>query len=222
MSQPPDPNPPAVPSPDAAARPREPVGPIGKYAIVRGLGRGAMGMVYVAHDTVLERDVALKVMNAQIAEDPHLRDRFEREAKVVAKMAHSNVVTVFDRGYHDGCPYIVMELLKGQDLQKAVRQTPDLPLETRAAVILQVLAGLAHAHQLGIIHRDIKPANVFLCEDGTVKIMDFGVARLTTAASTATGSVFGTADYMSPEQVSGAHVDSRSDLFSVGCVLFEL
>jgi serine/threonine-protein kinase len=222
MSQPPDRGSPPPPDAGGVTGPRELKGRIGKYDIVRPLGRGAMGMVYLAHDTVLERDVALKVMNAQIAEDPHLRDRFEREAKVVAKMAHPNVVTVFDRGYHEGCPYIVMELLKGRDLHKALALPPPLTLEAKVGAVLQVLAGLAHAHQLGIIHRDIKPANVFLCEDGTVKIMDFGVARLTTAASTATGSVFGTADYMSPEQVSGAHVDARSDLFSVGCVLFEL
>jgi tRNA A-37 threonylcarbamoyl transferase component Bud32 len=198
-------------------------GRIGKYDIVRSIGKGAMGMVYLAHDTILERDVALKVMVSQIADDPELNQRFIREAKAVAKMTHPNVVNVFDLGHHtDGSPYIAMELLKGQDLQKALRTPPPLTLDRKATIIVQVLAGLAHAHQQGIVHRDIKPANVFLNMDGTVKIMDFGVARLTTASMTGTGNIVGTADYMSPEQVKGAKVDGRSDLFSVGCMLYEL
>ena len=198
-------------------------GRIGRYDIVRPIGRGAMGMVYLAHDTILERDVALKVMVSQIADDTELNERFVREAKAVAKMHHPNVVNVFDLGHHtDGSPYIAMELLKGQDLQKAMRVSPPMPLERKVNVIVQVLAGLAHAHQQGIVHRDIKPANVFINQDGTVKIMDFGVARFTSASMTGTGNIVGTADYMSPEQVKGAKVDGRSDLFSVGCMLYEL
>ncbi|HSB61513.1 MAG TPA: protein kinase, partial [Vicinamibacteria bacterium] len=198
-------------------------GRIGKYEILRPLGKGAMGQVYLAHDTVLDRDVALKVMVANIADDPELKQRFEREAKAVAKMTHPNVVTVFDLGSHtDGSPYIAMELLKGMDLQKAVRQHPSMPVDRKVAVIVQVLAGLAHAHQAGIIHRDIKPANIFIQTDGSVKIMDFGVARLTTASMTGTGNIVGTADYMSPEQVKGSKVDGRSDIFSVGCLLYEV
>jgi eukaryotic-like serine/threonine-protein kinase len=172
---------------------------------------------------VLERDVALKVMVAQIADDPELKTRFEREARAVAKMTHPNVVTVFDLGNHvDGSPFIAMELLKGQDLQKAIRQPPPMTLERKVTIIVQVLAGLAHAHQAGIVHRDIKPANIFINQDGTVKIMDFGVARLTSASMTGTGNIVGTADYMSPEQVKGSRVDGRSDVFSVGCMLYEL
>jgi tetratricopeptide (TPR) repeat protein/tRNA A-37 threonylcarbamoyl transferase component Bud32 len=198
-------------------------GRVGKYEIVRPIGKGAMGMVYLAHDTILERDVALKVMVAQIADDPELIQRFSREAKAVARMTHPNVVMVFDLGTHtDGSPYIAMELLKGQDLQKAMRTPPPMTLDRKVSIIVQVLAGLAHAHQAGIVHRDIKPANVFINQDGTVKIMDFGVARLTTASMTGTGNIVGTADYMSPEQVKGAKVDGRSDLFSVGCMLYEL
>ncbi len=198
-------------------------GRIGKYEISRPLGKGAMGVVYLAHDTVLERDVALKVMSANIADDPELKQRFEREAKAVARMTHPNVVSVFDLGQHsDGSLYIAMELLKGQDLQKAVRTQPPMSLERRVGIVLQTLAGLYHAHQAGIVHRDVKPANIFLNVDGSVKIMDFGVARLTTASMTGTGNVVGTADYMSPEQVKGAKVDGRSDLFSAGAVLFEL
>jgi serine/threonine protein kinase len=209
--------------PAAAVPVKELTGRIGKYDILRPLGKGAMGMVYLAHDTILERDVALKVMVAQIADDPELKQRFEREAKAVARMTHPNVVNVFDLGSHsDGSPFIAMELLRGQDLQKAMRKGAPIPLERRVAIIIQVLTGLAHAHQAGIVHRDIKPANIFLNDDGTVKIMDFGVARLTTASMTGTGNIVGTADYMSPEQVKGAKVDGRSDLFSVGCMLYEL
>ena len=206
-----------------AALVKELSGRIGKYEIVRPIGKGAMGMVYLAHDTILERDVALKVMVSQIADDPELIQRFAREAKAVAKMTHPNVVTIFDLGTHtDGSPYIAMELLKGQDLQKAMRTPPPMTNDRKVAIIVQVLAGLAHAHQAGIVHRDIKPANIFINQDGTVKIMDFGVARLTTASMTGTGNIVGTADYMSPEQVKGAKVDGRSDLFSVGCMLYEL
>jgi serine/threonine protein kinase len=213
--------------PDAPSFSQAPIkelsGRIGKYQIVRPLGKGAMGIVYLAHDTVLERDVALKVMVSQIADDPELKQRFEREARAVAKMTHPNVVTVFDLGSHsDGSPFIAMELLKGTDLQRAVRQPPPLTLERKVSIIVQVLAGLAHAHQAGIVHRDIKPANIFINTEGTVKIMDFGVARLTTASMTGTGNIVGTADYMSPEQVKGSRVDGRSDVFSVGCMLYEL
>jgi len=214
MAEPTDPNKPIL---------KELSGRIGKYDIVRLLGKGAMGQVYVAHDVKLDRDVALKVMAAQIADDPELKERFAREARAVARMQHPNLVTVFDFDYHaDGSPYIAMELLKGQDLQKAVRQTPPMSLERKVAIIVQVLAGLAHAHQQSIIHRDIKPANIFINDDGSVKIMDFGVARLSGHTMTADGNIVGTADYMSPEQVQGKPVDPRSDLFSVGCMLFEL
>jgi serine/threonine protein kinase/tetratricopeptide (TPR) repeat protein len=195
---------------------------IGKYEIQRPLGSGAMGMVYLATDTLLERDVALKVMVPAIARDPDQKHRFEREAKAVARMTHPNVVTVYDFGYHhDGSPYIAMELLKGQDLQELMRQG-SLELDRKVGIMVQVLDGLGHAHQAGIVHRDVKPANIFVRTDGTVKIMDFGVARLATSSMTGTGSIVGTADYMSPEQVKGEHVDGRSDLFSVGCMLFEL
>ncbi len=204
-------------------QPKELSGRIGKFEILRVLRRGAMGIVYVAHDTVLERDVALKLMASSVADDPSTIDRFTREAKAVAKMTHPNVVTIFDLGSHtDGSPFIAMELLKGQDLQRALRTPPSLSLDRKLAVLVQVLAGLDHAHQAGIVHRDIKPANIFICMDGTAKIMDFGVARLATASMTGTGKIVGTADYMSPEQVKGAKVDGRSDVFSVGCMLYEL
>jgi serine/threonine-protein kinase len=196
---------------------------IGRYEIVEHLGKGAMGVIYHAHDPMLDRDVALKVMAPQIADDPDQKARFEREARAVARIVHPNVLTVFDLGYHsDGSPYIAMELLKGKDLLKTLRHDPPLTVERKIAVILQVLEGLSQAHQVGIVHRDIKPANVFLTVDGTVKIMDFGVARFTKTNITGTGAIMGTADYMSPEQVQGAKVDGRTDLWSTGCMLYEL
>ncbi|HVO11939.1 MAG TPA: protein kinase [Vicinamibacteria bacterium] len=208
-------------TPDAQ-QPRQPGGRVGKYEIVRPLGRGAMGQVYLAHDTVLDRDVALKLMAAHIADDAEAKQRFEREARAIARLTHPNVVTVFDLGSDsDGSLYIAMELLKGRDLQRALREAA-LPLERGVATIVEVLAGLAAAHQAGIVHRDVKPANIFIQEDGSVKIMDFGMARLATGASTGTGNIVGTADYMSPEQVKAGRVDGRSDLFAVGCMLFEL
>ena len=201
---------------------KEITGRIGKYDIVKPLGKGAMGIVYLAKDSMLDREVALKVMVSNIADDPDLKMRFEREAKAVARLSHPNVVNVFDLGYHtDGSPYMAMELLRGDDLQKTLRLGP-MPLERKVSIIVQVLVGLAHAHQAGIVHRDIKPANIFIGNDGSVKIMDFGVARLTTASVTGTGAIVGTADYMSPEQVKGARVDGRSDLFSVGCMFYEM
>jgi len=214
MSEPTDPGKPA--SSDLTGR-------VDKYEITGKLGKGAMGQVYKARDTVLDRHVALKVMAAQIADDVELKERFEREARAVAKMTHPNVVMVFDLGsLPDGSPYIAMEFLDGQDLQKAVRKPPPMSTERKVQIIVQVLMGLDHAHQQGIVHRDIKPANVFIQQDDTVKIMDFGVARLTSASMTGTGNIVGTADYMSPEQVQGQKVDGRSDLFSVGCLLYEL
>jgi hypothetical protein len=196
---------------------------IGKYEVVDLLGRGAMGVVYRAFDGLLEREVALKVMLPQVAGDPDQKARFEREARAAAKIVHRNVLTVFDLGYHhDGSPYIAMELLRGHDLLQVMRHGPAMTLEEKLNVVVQVLDGLAHAHHVGVVHRDIKPANLFLTDDGTMKIMDFGVARFTMSASTNEGGAMGSPDYMSPEQVQGQKVDARTDLWSVGCVLHEL
>jgi hypothetical protein len=196
---------------------------IGKYRVVRLLGRGGMGAVFQAFDPHLERDVALKVMLPQFADRPEHKLRFEREARAVARMMHPNVVTVFDLGYHtDGSPYIVMELLRGRDLLHLLREDPTLGLRRKVAIAIQVLEGLAHAHKIGIVHRDIKPANIFIVESGDAKIMDFGIARISASGAGASGLIVGTANYMSPEQVIGGAVDGRSDLFSVGCMLAEM
>ena len=195
---------------------------VGRYEIVQKLGSGAMGAVYRARDTVLDREVAVKIMAGGLLSDPGFRARFEREARIVARINHPNVVAAYDLGYHtDGSPFIAMELLSGQDLATILR-IRRLDADDCAAVAMQVLAGLARAHQKEIVHRDVKPANIFLTNEGKVKVMDFGVARVTASAVTATGAVLGTAHYMSPEQLGGGRVDGRSDLFSVGCVLFEM
>jgi eukaryotic-like serine/threonine-protein kinase len=180
-----------------------------------------MGTVFRCRDENLERDVAVKVMSmAQLAE-PDARMRFVREARAAARLQHPNIITIYELDEYRGTPYIVMELLDGVDLQRAitagVRPDPRVTLP----IVLQILAGLQHAHEHGIVHRDIKPSNIFLPRGRPAKIMDFGVARLASGATTA-GTIVGTPNYMSPEQVKGAPVDGRSDLFSAGLILYEL
>jgi serine/threonine-protein kinase len=196
---------------------------VGKYEIIRGLRKGALGSeYYLARDTISNREVTFKTLAHDQASDPERRIRFEREAKVLAKMTHPNVAQVFDLGNHtDGSPYIAMEPLKGQDLYEALRQTP-MTLARKVGIILQVLKGLSHVHRCGIVHRDIKPANIFMREDGSVMLIGFDVANVTAASMTGTGTVVGSPAYMSPEQVRGERVDRRSDLFSVGCMMCEL
>ncbi len=205
------------------ATPRAAPSCVGRYELRGLLGKGAMGAVHRAFDPVLEREVALKVMLPRIAFDPEHKRRFEREARAVARMSHPNVVTVFDLGYHtDGSPYIVMELLEGHDLLHALRSEPELSLERKLTIVLQVLDGLGQAHRAGIVHRDIKPANIFLSENSTAKVMDFGIAHFPAGSGATHGVVVGTANYMSPEQVLGGRVDGRSDLWSLGCTLGEM
>ena len=199
-----------------------PLKTLGKYQIRQELGKGAMGVVYLGFDPALEREVALKVMASAIVSDGDLKGRFEKEAKSVAKLQHPNIVTVYDLGYDaEGAPYIAMEYLKGNDLEHRIRRDP-LTFREKLDVVAQTCRGLAHAHKNGIVHRDIKPANVFITDAGEAKIMDFGVAHWQQSSHTQTGAVLGTADYMSPEQIRGQKVDGRSDIFSVGVILYRL
>ena len=199
-----------------------PLKTLGKYQIRQEIGKGAMGVVYLGFDPGLEREVALKVMASAIVSDNELKERFEKEAKSVARLQHPNIVTVYDLGYDaQGAPYIAMEYLKGQDLEHRIRRDP-LTFREKLDVVAQTCRGLAHAHKNGIVHRDIKPANVFITESGEAKIMDFGVARWQQSSHTQTGAVLGTADYMSPEQIRGQKVDGRSDIFSAGVILYRL
>lgn len=194
---------------------------IGKYRIEGTLGKGAMGLVYRAVDTLLEREVALKVITgADISEE--MLERFRIEARAAAKLDHPNIVVVYDLGEERGAPYIAMELLEGHDLRHRMRSDPPLTPREAADLLAQVCDGLAYAHARKIVHRDIKPANIHLCTDGRVKIVDFGVAKMESTALTKTGMVIGTPDYMSPEQIQGKGVDARSDIFSTGVVLYEI
>jgi eukaryotic-like serine/threonine-protein kinase len=192
---------------------------IGRYKVVDRIGRGAMGVVYSAHDELMGRDVAVKVMMTDLEGEPDIRARFMREAQVSAKLAHRNIVTIFDIGEDNGRLFIVMELLKGDTLDRALKQR-SFSIEEKVDLTLEVCEGLAVASGAGVCHRDVKPGNLFVQADGGLKILDFGIARLASSSMTASGFIVGTPDYMSPEQARGVAVDERSDIFSVGAVLY--
>ncbi|HEV3008216.1 MAG TPA: serine/threonine-protein kinase [Burkholderiales bacterium] len=197
---------------------------IGRYKVISELGRGAMGVVYKAEDPNLDRTVALKtiILEKDAEGRADYQKRFMLEAKAAGKLNHANIVTTYDFGEVDGMAYLAMELLEGTDLRKRVQQGPIPPVEA-VEIGCQVAEGLAFAHGRGIVHRDIKPANIMLPERGPAKIMDFGLARMRLADhKTSTGIVLGTPRYMSPEQISGQPVDHRSDIFSLGIVLWEM
>ncbi|HLE44930.1 MAG TPA: serine/threonine-protein kinase, partial [Methylomirabilota bacterium] len=196
---------------------------IGKYRIVERIGRGGMGTVYKAHDPVLDRLVALKVISGEGEAPEELKARFYREAQACAKLSHPNIVVVHDLGEDAGKLFIVMEFLDGQELKYLIERKA-LSLEEKLALMVQVCDGLHFAHQKGIIHRDIKPGNIFVLRNGQAKILDFGIARIaagTDPGLTRTGLIMGTLRYMSPEQARGK-VDHRADIFAVGAVFYEL
>jgi serine/threonine protein kinase/tetratricopeptide (TPR) repeat protein len=195
---------------------------IGKYEIIEELGRGTMGEVYMAKDTVLGRVVALKTLVVHGTPGDETLDRFKREAQAAAILNHPNIVTVHDFGDEDGLLYMAMELLEGTDLRDAIDNALLKTLGEKLDVMDGVLAALDYAHTRGVVHRDIKPANIHLGPQRQVKIMDFGLARVSTSEMTQDGIVLGTPNYMSPEQALGDRVDGRSDLFSTGAVLYEL
>src|SRR2546426_2827737 len=210
---------------------------LGPYEILAPLGAGGMGEVYRARDTRLDRDVAIKVLPEHPAKDPQALARFEREAKAVAALSHPNILALYDVGDHQGVSYAVTELLEGETLPARLAQSA-IPWRKAVEIGTAVAEGLAAAHSKGIIHRDIKPENIFLTSDGRVKVLDFGLARVTRpgvavnaaglddaetqVANTTPGIVVGTMGYMSPEQLRGEAVDGRSDIFSLGCVLYEM
>src|SRR5688572_27135094 len=195
---------------------------IGKYEVESVVGEGAMGVVYCAVDSMLNRRVAIKVMSDAIAQDTDLRERFLREAQAAGSLQHPNVVTVYDFGDVDGHLYIAMEYVEGQDLEDILRSKIVLPLDAKLELIMGVLQGLAFAHKRGVIHRDIKPANIRVDGEGKARIMDFGVAHLASSDMTRTGTMLGTPSYMAPEQILGGPVSPQTDIFSVGAVLYEL
>jgi len=193
---------------------------VGRYRIVERVGRGAMGVVYRARDETMNRDVALKVVGADLEDDPEIHVRFHREAQAAARLSHPNIITIFDVGEAGDQLFIVMELLRGSTLKRLLAPPEDLPLARKLNLMIQLCAGLGAAHRAHVCHRDIKPGNLFVRTDGVLKILDFGVARLATSSITGTGFIIGTPDYMSPEQARGLEVDARSDIFSAGGVCY--
>ena len=200
-----------------------------RYRVVARLGRGGMGALYRAHDTTLDRSVAVKVLNPALVAEPTVAQRFDREALAVSRLDHPNCVRVFDAGaMPDGGKYIVMQLLEGRELRHVIAEGPIAPARA-VDLAMQVLRGLEHAHRRGLVHRDLKPENVFVVvdDDGreVVKLVDFGIVKLLSGDDqklTRAGLVFGTPRYMSPEQVTGGKIDERADLYAVGVLLFEM
>ena len=204
--------------------PLEPGGVIGgRYQLEKTIGSGGMANVWLAHDRLLDRQVAVKILADRYASDPDFVERFRREASAAAGLSHPNIVTVYDRGEAEGSYYIVMEHLPGPDLKAIIRQRGKLAPRQAVDAALQVLAALSAAHRRNVIHRDIKPQNVLVAEDGHLKVTDFGIARAgDDAGMTEVGSVIGTAQYLSPEQARGEDVTTASDCYSVGILLYEL
>ena len=203
---------------------------LGPYEILAPLGAGGMGEVYRARDTRLDRDVAIKVLPEHLARSREALARFEREAKVVAALSHPNILALYDVGTDQGFSFVVTELLEGEILR--TRLARPMPWRKAVEIGLALADGLAAAHTKGVVHRDLKPENIFLTSDGRVKILDFGLASYRPAAAppaassvptqTDAGTVLGTVGYMSPEQVRGERADPPSDIFSLGCVLYEM
>jgi len=194
----------------------------GRYRIVRKLGAGGMANVYLAEDQELGRRVAIKILNDRHANDDQFVERFRREAKNAAALSHPNIVSIYDRGEAEGTYYIAMEYLDGRSLKELIVSRGPAPVHVAVEYARQILSALRFAHRHGIVHRDIKPHNVLVDAEGRVKVTDFGIARAGTSQMTEAGSIVGTAQYLSPEQARGADVDQRSDLYSLGVVLYEL
>jgi serine/threonine protein kinase/cytochrome c-type biogenesis protein CcmH/NrfG len=195
----------------------------GRYQIIEELGKGGMGKVYKVQDTKIEEKIALKLIKPEIARDKKTIERFRNELKLARKIRHKNICQMFDLGEERGTHYITMEFVDGQDLKKLIRQTGQLAMGTTISIAKQVCDGLAEAHSSGVVHRDLKPSNIMIDADGNVRIMDFGIARSVEGKGiTGAGMMIGTPEYMSPEQVEGKKVDQRSDVYSLGGILYEM
>ncbi len=195
---------------------------INKYEIVDVLGQGSMGVVYKCIDTILNRYVALKTLNLQLAGNADIRERFYREAKILANLTHTNIVQVYELKEYENFCYIVMEYLEGESLKSIITGRKALSHLSKLEIARQIASGIAYAHSKGVIHRDLKPANIFIREDGVAKILDFGVAKLATSEMTQKGTILGTISYMAPEQLRGIEIDERSDIFSIGAIMYEM
>jgi serine/threonine protein kinase len=194
---------------------------IARYEIQQRLGTGGMGAIFLARDPVIDRLVAIKLLHADLA-DEDLRRRFAQEARASGALSHPHIVVIHDYGEHEGAPYIVMEYLRGETLAELIRRRAETPLDQKLRWVEHVCAALAYAHDKGIIHRDIKPSNLIVDQHGTIKVLDFGIARIVGASATRASSTVGTPGYMSPEQIEGLDPDKRTDIFSLGAVLYEL
>ncbi len=196
---------------------------VGVYKVLEKIGAGGMGAVFLARDADLERDVAIKVLHSELAKAPDVARRFKAEAVALAKLNHPNITTMYALHREGDELFMVMELVRGETLHALIRRSAPLPPDRVASVGVQILSALDHAHHLGVIHRDLKPSNVVITNEGVIKVMDFGVARvLGTDRLTQHGQTVGTPAYMAPEQVRGADVDQRSDLYALGVALYEL
>jgi len=193
-----------------------------RYELLERIGSGGMGTVWRARDTLLERDVAVKLLHEGLASDAAFAERFRREARAAARLGHPNIAAVYDTGEHDGVPFIVMELVDGESLHARIKRDGPLTVKDTVRVVRPVLAALNHAHSKGLVHRDMKPGNVLIARSGDVKVVDFGIAKGVGEGTsvTRTGSLMGTAAYLSPEQVEGKQATPSSDLYSLGCLMF--
>jgi len=197
---------------------------LGRFEIVRELGRGAMGIVYEARDPAIGRRVAVKTVKTDpsIGIPAEVMERFRREASAAGALSHQNIVTVYDVGEQEGIVYIAMEFLDGRPLDEVLAEQRCLPIDECIELVAQVLDGLSHAHEHGVVHRDVKPANIVINNNGVAKVADFGIAHTVDSTLTRTGTLIGTPNYMSPEQFAAGHIDGRSDLFSAAVILYEL
>ncbi len=195
-----------------------------RYELEELIGTGGMSSVYRAHDQLLDRKVALKVLHQHFTADAEYVERFRREARAVATLSHPNIVTVIDRGEHEGRQFIVFEYVEGENLKRLIERRGPAPVTTALELAMQIARGLSFAHGQGLVHRDVKPQNVLMNGDGQAKVTDFGIARSLDVqhGMTQTGTVLGTADYIAPEQAQGQRVDEHTDVYSLGVVLYEM
>ena len=195
----------------------------GRYQVIEELGRGGMGRVYKVLDTEVNAKVALKLIKPEISADQETIERFRHELRITRDISHKNVCRMYDLGKEAGSYFITMEYIAGEDLKSMIRMSGQLGVGTAISLAKQVCEGLAEAHRLGVVHRDLKPSNIMIDREGTVRVMDFGIARsLRVKGITGAGIMIGTPEYMSPEQVEGKDIDQRSDIYSLGIILYEM